>query len=147
MRPAWRMWLLLLGGLVLFVAAQEMLEKLFPHERPVPSEAAEAATVPEESVRPKITRLDDGVEIEIGFRRTTIRLGQDEGSIDDLIACINERIDRAIAEGRWPESTSADFFARLAREGELANEVNRIVTIPCFEASTGRKLSLSPDDP
>jgi len=143
--PAWRGWALLLGGLVLFVTALELLERLFPRERAAPAEVAEMPATPAEPVRPEITRHDNVVEIQVGFHRTTIRLGEDEGSVDDLVACLEAGIERAVADGRLSPA-SDDFFARLMRDAEVSQEVNRIA-FRCVRPSRGEPTVPPPPAP
>ncbi len=130
---AWRGWAIVIGALVLYVAVFDLLERLAP-DPPAPPEIAERPAEPPRPVRPRITRIQDGVEVSVGFHRTTVRLNEGDGSIDDLIACFEEGVDRAIVEGRLTGSPSDDWFAGLRRDAEIADEMNRILE-PCFRSA------------
>ena len=98
-----RKWWLLIGTIVVFVVAFDLLEKLV---RPEPTPSGEGSTVAEGAgaaaspAPPRLRRLDDGA-IEIRhdfFRRSTIRLG-DEDDEKALFDCLAQGIEQTFGEG------------------------------------------------
>jgi hypothetical protein len=93
-----RKWWLLIGGIVVFVVAFDLLERFVPSE--AGSAASEDAVVASGPAPPVVRRLDDGA-IEIRhdfFRHSTIRL-EDENDEIALFDCLAEGIERTFGEG------------------------------------------------
>ena len=94
-----RKWWLLVGGIVVFVVAFDLLERLVGPS-PSASETAPAARGTASPAPPEVRRLEDGA-IEIRhdfFRRSTIRLG-DEDEQQVLFDCLRQGIERRFGEG------------------------------------------------
>jgi len=93
-----RKWWLLIGGIVAFVVAFDLLERLVPsNEGPA---AAEDAALVSSPAPPELRRLDDGA-IEIRhdfFRHSTIRLSNEDDS-QALFDCLAEGIEQTFGEG------------------------------------------------
>lgn len=126
----WRLWAVLLGGLVLFVVAFDLLERLVTPDAPLPNEMAAEQAEPPEPIRPEITKLDDdGVEIKVGrLNRMTIYL-DGEGKADALIACIEEGIasSSVLSDGEAGQPPASNgFIARHWRAQQVQEEVIRI---------------------
>lgn len=136
-RPGWRVWVILTAALIVYLVVFDRLERLAVPDAPTPAATSAEPEDPPESLRPTVTRIEDGVEIGIGWYRTTVRLGAGEGSVNDLAACIERAIDDAEADGRLAGSpTSAGWLARFRREAEIAEEMNRLVA-PCLRGAIG----------
>jgi hypothetical protein len=110
-----RKWWLLVGGIVVFIAAFNLLESLVRTE-PTPSK--EGSTTAEDAdaapwlAPPELRRLDDGA-IEIRhdfFRRTTIRLDSEEDK-KTLFDCLAQGIEQTFGDG-----TEGWNRARVRRE-------------------------------
>lgn len=126
----WRLWGVLLGGLVLFLVAFDLLERLVTPDAPPPTETAVDQAAPPEPIRPEITKLDgEGVEIKVGrLERMTIYL-DGEGQADALIACLEEGMasSSALSEGEASQRPASDgFIARQVRAQQVREEVKRI---------------------
>jgi len=104
-RSSTRGWWLLAAAVVAFLVLFDLLDRLTGSEAPVDTATdASAASVP---TPPEVVRLEGGgVEIRHDlFRRTTIRLGDDEKERelhDCLVRGLDEAFTGASAEwGRW----------------------------------------------
>lgn len=135
---AWRAYALVLGTLVLLLVVFDRLERVFEPDPPAAEPSVAEASEPQEPVRLEVLPTDDGLEVAVGrFYRTTIRLAPGDESGDDMAACIQEGIDRAVEEGRLdvtPET--GGWLARQIVEAEVVEETNQIVH-QCFLASSG----------
>jgi len=112
-----RKWWLLIGGIVVFVVAFDLLERLFPsEERSASAEGSVSASSP---APPVLRRLDDGA-IEIRhdfFRHSTIRLG-DEDDEEALYDCLAQGIEQAFGEGTagWTRARVRSETERIQNE-------------------------------
>ena len=144
----WRLWAVLLGGLVLFVVAFDLLERLVAPDAPPPTEMTGEPADPPEPIRPEITKLDDnGVEIKVGrLNRMTIYL-DGEGKADALIACIEEGIasSSVLSDGEAAQPPASNgFIARHVRAQQVQEEVSRIQEACMFDALDTRIPPLPP---
>jgi hypothetical protein len=98
-----RKWWLLIGGVVVFVVAIDLLESLLRTESTpaengsTPAGETDAATSP---ARPELRVQDDGaIEIRHGFfQRSTIRVGNDKDQ-EELLDCLTRGIEQMSEDG------------------------------------------------
>lgn len=144
----WRLWAVLLGGLVLFLVVFDLLERLVTPDEPPPAEITGEQADPPEPIRPEITRLDGGgVQIKVGRLNTTTIYLDDEDGVDALIACIEEGIEAssALAEGEAAQPPASNgFIARRVREQQVQDEVQRIQNACLMGALDTRIPSIPP---
>jgi hypothetical protein len=130
-RSNWRRWAILLGALILFVVAFDLMGRLVePSARPGAEVAPDPASLLE-PIRPEVTKLGrSGVRVVVdegGYRLTHDY--QDEAKADRLIACIEEGIatSPALTEGEAGQPPGSDsLFARNVRAKQVWMEVIRI---------------------
>ena len=125
--PAWRRWVLVVGAVILYLWAIGQLERLLPAKPRSTGEVDATRSEPPEAARPTITRIEDGVEVSVGFHRTTVRLGKDEASVDELIACMEDGFERAEADREMTRPASPGLVFKLMSDKENAERVNRII--------------------
>jgi hypothetical protein len=126
----WRLWAVLLGGLVLFLVAFDLLERLVTPDAPPPTALTDQQAESLEPIRPEITKLEGGgVRIKVGRLNTTTIYLDDEGQVDALIACIEEGVESSssLTDGEAAQPPASDgFIARRVRAQQVQQEVIRI---------------------
>jgi hypothetical protein len=112
--PRWRLWAGLIGGLILFVVAFDLLERLVTPDEPGAAELSAGAAAPE-SILPRVEKLAGGeVQVSVGRHRRIRILLEDEAEADALIACIEEGIASS------PALTGADASQPPALTGLIS---------------------------
>jgi hypothetical protein len=126
----WRLWGGLIGGLILFVVAFDLLEGLVMPDEPSAAELSAGEAEPPEPIRPRVEKLEGGgVQVSVG-RHHRIRIFlEDETEADALIACIEEGIasSAALTDGEASQPpASRGLFPWQQRSQQVWDEVARI---------------------
>jgi hypothetical protein len=143
----WRWLAILLGALILFAVAFDLVGRLSGSGAQPGAEAASNAASTRETIRPEVTKLGrSGVRIVVDEVYHMTRNLQDEARADRMIACIEEGIatSKALDEREVaPASVSDVVLARNVRAKQVWMEVIRIY----YECTTELDLAPPPDRP
>lgn len=137
---------LFLGGLVLFAAGFNLLERLVAPGAPpeaVPTEADR--TDPFEPIRPEVRKLgSDGVVIDVGeLLRTTIVTDASSEDVDLLVSCLEEGIEQSFSDGgSFVPPGSDGWLTRRAHRRAIVkhvrDEIDRIQD-ECMQSTVHRR--------
>jgi len=131
---------LLIGGTLLFIVTFQIAERFVgPPERSPAGSAAETSNTTSEPISIEIDRPGpQHMRIKVdGIHTSSVRLdAEDDGSIDELIACITAGIEQAKKDGVINPHPPDGWLARKAEGIRISEQISQIQH-QCFSDRLG----------